>query len=434
MSTMTRFSRSRRSLAGAITVLALAIAGASGEPVLAQDRGATAPGRTVEELLTLARRSNPELAAAALDTEAALARVDVAGALPDPVFRTEFEEIERRRGSLAPSRLGTITYTIAQEFPLWGKRDLRREAARAEADSAEARRRGAEREIEARLKAVFAQYYAAFETTRLSEEQLRTVAAIVEVAQRRYGQGRGSQQDAIRAEIAHGELKTSLAQLEATRRRLAAQINALLGRASDTPLARPASLRPVPPADRLSLGDLRDRAKQRNPAVASEQAQISAAERERRLVDKSWYPDVTIGVSAVDEDRRFFGYEAMIEIRLPLRWGLRDAQARDATARLGAARSRLDAAQVRIDAELEEAFWSLDAARRIERILHETHVPQTELSRRTALAAYELDRGDLITVLEAERQVRRVAVERVNARVEQQIRLAEIERLIGDDL
>ena len=429
MFALKRADRARNGLAAA---LAFALAGASA--AVAQAPEPNVPGRTVDELLVLARRASPELAAMALEAEASVARVEAAGELPDPLFRTEFENIDRRTGSLLPARLGMVTYTIAQEFPLWGKRDLRREAARAEADGAEARRRSVEGELAMHVKAAFANYYQANESIRITEELLRTFGAVVAATQLRYAQGRGPQQDAIKAEIERGQIQADLARLGAARKRAMAQLNALLNRPAGAPLAAPRALRPLPPPESMPLVQLLERVKQNNPGLAGERAQIDGAERARRLVDRSWYPDVTASLSAVDEDRRFAGYEALVEFRLPLRWGLREAQAREATAKLGAAQARLDAASARAQGELEEAYWALDASRRIARILHETHIPQTQLAFQTARAAYEVGRGELVAVLEAERSVRQISLEHLNVLAEQQIRLAEIEKIIGGDL
>ena len=51
-----------------------------------------------------------------------------------------------------------------------------------------------------------------------------------------------------------------------------------------------------------------------------------------------------------------------------------------------------------------------------------------------ALAAYENGRADFAAVLDAHRQLRRARGEMVKARGDQQIRLAEIEKMLGEDL
>ena len=394
----------------------------------------TAPGTSVDELLAIARQMSPDLAAMGLDAEAAVARADAAGALPDPVFRGEFEEIDRRAGSLAPDRLGMIKYGIQQEFPLWGKRGLRETVARSEAGAARERRRAAENELVARIKTVFAGFYAAHEAFRLTEDLARAVGAIAGVAERRYAQGLGNQQEVLKAAIERTEVQTDLARLDAEKRKMAAQINALLNRRPGDPLSLPRDLRPIPPESTLKLPELLERARLANPQLAADGSQVLAAEGSRNLVDKNWYPDVTLGIAAVDRERRFTGYEAMIEFKIPLQWGLRRAQEREAAAMLGAAKSRLDATLARVQGEIEEAYWGLEAARKIYRLLHGAHLPQARLAYDTALGGYEVGRVDLATVLETEQRVRRVLLEHLKVLVEQHARLADIERLIGGEL
>lgn len=101
-------------------------------------------GRTVESLLDYAKSHNPEYAAMRLEAEAANERVNPAGALPDPVLRTELQDItnysqETGGGNLnvLPSRVGSTKYTVMQSLPFWGKRDLKRQAAEAEAQAAQ---------------------------------------------------------------------------------------------------------------------------------------------------------------------------------------------------------------------------------------------------------------------------------------------------------
>ncbi|HKU95062.1 MAG TPA: TolC family protein, partial [Vineibacter sp.] len=132
-------------------------------------------GSRVDDFIPKVRQLNPELAAAALDAAAAQARIDAAGRLPDPTFRTEFMDIGRRGGSVLPGRIDKIKYTVFQEFLLWGKRDLQRDVARGEADSAEAKRKLVELELVARVKTAFATYYAAHEAARLTREITVTV-------------------------------------------------------------------------------------------------------------------------------------------------------------------------------------------------------------------------------------------------------------------
>ena len=281
------------------------------------------PGATVDDLLMIAREMNPEVAATALDTAAALARVDAAGRLPDPIFKTEFKDIDRQRDSALPDDLARVEYRIEQNFPLWGKLRLQEDVARARAGAVRETQRAVELEVAARIKTVFAEYFAAFESWRLTRNLYGTVVTLADVTQSRYAQGLGEQEDAVRAEVEKTRLRTELVRFEADQRQTAAQLNALMDRADGAPLAVPVALRPVP-GETIPLADLLESGRSDNPAIGAARSQIAAAEGDKALVRKSWYPDVTLGVTFqqfVDQDRRSPGYEAMIGVEVPLQWG-----------------------------------------------------------------------------------------------------------------
>jgi outer membrane protein TolC len=61
-------------------------------------------------------------------------------------------------------------------------------------------------------------------------------------------------------------------------------------------------------------------------------------------------------------------------------------------------------------------------------------LPQAELTFQAALAGYESGKVDFATLLDAQRQIRNAKQDIIKARAEQQVRLAEVERLIGEDL
>ena len=402
------------------------------------DTGSAVPGARLDELLAMARRMNPDIAAAALDAEAALARVGTAGRFPDPTFKTELWDVRAARDTALPQAPGQVKYTVEQTVPLWGKLDLQRKIARAEAGSASEQRRAVETALLARIKTVFAGSWGTQETIRITRELLGSVSAIARLAESRYGQGRGNQQDVVTAEVERGRLQADLARLDGQRQTWMAQMNALLNRPAGAPLAPPQGLRPVPDTDAMPLAELLERGRQNNPQLASEQAMITAAERNAELARRNWYPDPTFGFTVFDEDgsngRQFGGYEAMISFAIPLQWGLRRAQEQEALARAAASRTRREATAADLRGQLEEAYWALDAARRGESILRDINIPQSSVALQSALASYQLGRADLPSVLLAEQAVLRVTLDRIALLVDQQMRLAELERVIGGDL
>ena len=72
-------------------------------------------------------------------------------------------------------------------------------------------------------RVAFAQYYQADQAIRTTEDLHRVVHDIARVAQDRYAQGRGSQQEVYKAEVENTRLATELVRLEAKRRGAAAR-------------------------------------------------------------------------------------------------------------------------------------------------------------------------------------------------------------------
>lgn len=101
-------------------------------PARAQD-GDKSLGTTLEGLLTVSRQLSPSLRAAALDTAAAAAKAERADALDDPMLSAGYQYYRN------PNVFSGVAVTVTQSFPLWGKRDLRRQAALADTAAARGR-------------------------------------------------------------------------------------------------------------------------------------------------------------------------------------------------------------------------------------------------------------------------------------------------------
>ena len=389
------------------------------------------PGATLEGVLAIARHLSPDLAARALDTEAAQARVEIAGSLADPTLRITSDEIDRTSGP----RQNKMLFTVEQEFPLWGKRDLRRDQASADVARTQADARTTEAELIEKVKVAFAQYYQADQAIRTTEDLHRVVHDMARVARDRYAQGRGSQQEVYKAEVEITRLSTEIVRLEANRHAAMARLNALLARPIDAPLARPVKLRVLPSEAALTPAALMQRALAGNPTLAGGDAQIAAAAAGKQLADKSWYPDVMLKAGAIDRTGNGpNGYLAEIGLRVPLQWGLHEAQQREAAAQVGAAQARRQGLELQIQSELGAFAADLVGSRKTGDLIRTQLLPQSQALLRSGPAGYGLGRAELVDVLRAEHDLANLRIELLSAEFDQQRQLAAIERLIGSDL
>lgn len=408
-------------------VATLALAGA---PAAAQP-----PGATVESLLSYARQSNPEFTFMLREADAAGARVTPAGNLPDPSFSIEWRDITRDgeiNPTLSPSRVGSTKYTVRQMLPWPGKRDLARAAAEASAEQSNQAARAMWNELAMRIKVAHARRYELAQRREIVDEIDTLLGQLESITRTRYAGGLAAQADAVRALSERTMLRGELISLTTQSRTVDAQVNALLARSPGAPLAAAASLRM--PAEELQFAPLADRLRDRNPELAADRARVDSTERSRELAYRNRYPDFALAVSPIQRDNRLADWDLMFEVTIPLQQGTRRAQEREAEAMVAAASARREATMQRAMGELGTALAQLAGAREMERLTETSLLPQARVNLQAALAAYETGKVDFAALLEAERQVRQARLTMLGAQVEAQMRLAEIERLIGEDL
>jgi cobalt-zinc-cadmium efflux system outer membrane protein len=394
-------------------------------------------GSGVESLLDYAKANNPEYASMRHEAAAARERASAAGALPDPKLRVELQDITmfgQQNPTLLPSRVGSTRYTLMQDVPWFGKRGLQREIATLDADGATGRTMGTWADISSRIKSAYAQFYYIHQNQRLTSEILDLMGQLEKVAQARYAGGLAAQSDAIRAQVEKTNISNELVVLESERRMTQARLNMLLARPANEPLANPERLRALPAPAKLDSAALLDRIRGRNPLLFADDARLRAAEKSRDLTHKDRYPDVTFGIAPVQYRNSVKEWEVMFELNIPLQQSARRSREREAEAMLSAARSRKDATLNQVQAELAESLSALDAARRIETSIANSLLPQAELTYRAALAGYENGKVDFATLLDAQRQIRQAKQNQIKVQADAQVRLADIERLLGEEL
>ena len=395
-------------------------------------------GSNLQGLLEYARAQSPELGAMRLEADAAAQRVQPAGALPDPVLRVELMNINNYGSDAAPSllpgRVGETKYTLLQTLPGAGKRDLKRDVASADARQAAARIDATWAELAARIKTAYAEYYRAAGIERLTREVLELMARLEQIAQARYAGGLVAQQDAIRAQLEQTAMRSELIALDNEKRQLRARLNGLLARDGAASMAEPQALRALPKLDPADATTLAARSRSTNPQLLAEQARLAGAQKTRDLTARNRYPDFQVGVSPSQVGSRITTWGLMFEVNIPLQQESRRAQEREADAMVGAARSRAEALSNQLLGELAANLAAFDAARRTEALVKTQLLPQSELSLQSALAAYESGKVDFATLLDAQRQIRKARQDHLKAEVEAQLRLADIERILGEDL
>jgi outer membrane protein, heavy metal efflux system len=395
--------------------------------------GSVELGSTLKGVLAFVEARNPELRAMTFESDAAQQRLRGAGALPDPVIQMELRDIPFSEPTLSPANAGNTRYALRQMYPLGGKRELRREIAAAEASVTDAKRGAAIAETRMRAKVAYSQYWYAAQAQRVTDGLRSLMADLEQVARSRYSSGLTPQQDVIKAQTELTSLRTDLVMLGSERRQAAARLNGVLARPADAPLADPRELRPLP-SRAFDFVSLVKTAGDRSPTLAMNSAQITAADRNAQLMRASRIPDLGVGLAVIQQGTRLTDYEVMLEVNIPWQTDVIRASVNEAQAMSDAATARREATAAQLQSELGQNWASLDALREQGEIVRSTLLPQVQLTFESALSSYQTGRVDFSTLLDAQRQVRRTQLDLLKIELEQQMRLAEIERIVGEDL
>lgn len=382
------------------------------------------PGATAESVAALARRANPTVAAAALDFDAAVHKIGTAGVLADPTLVLEAWDVNRR--GVGQRRIG-----IDQEIKLWGKFGLERSVAQADAAAARYQGRATVTELVAQVVAAHGEYNAAHEAVGLAKEIKRRFDEILNLLRSRYGATSVERRDIIKAELEAATAEGDVVRREGEMKSAAARLNALIGRPSLAPLAAPTGFRAV---RAIGLAQVQALARSANPLLALAGAQTESAVHSKSLADLNYYPDVTLGAKYVQRPRDPDTGEFMLGIKLPLQYQAKDAEQRAAGARLNATQARHEALRLRIDGQVADAWFGVEALRKVVQIYVSRQLPPARASVDNARNGFQAGTTELSAVLEAERRLRAVQLDLLRLRVELQAKYAEMERLAGGSL
>lgn len=416
------------------------------QPVMTKDAAqapssaaAIPPAATSSALTALVaelERNNPQLKAARRDVDMRVARIAPAGALPDPTLSLGY------MGGVTgvpffPSSGTTGSYrqfAASQEFPFPGKQRLRTRVAATEAEAERWNYETTRRRLIAELKDAYFEYVFVDRSIGIVQRNKERLDQFRQIAEAQFAVGRAIQQDVIKTQLEISLLLEQLAVLEQQRRALEARVNGLLFRPPDTPLG------PVdaggPPRLAQSLDDLRDLARQNNPALKRDERVIDRGQQALSLAQKEVLPDFAVNVTS----QKFaagmpwmYGVDVMVKV--PLFWQRKQRpMIAEAAAVLQSGQQMRDNTLATTTAQVTEAYVAATTSERLVTLYADSVLPQARLALESSLASYQVGRVDFlsvltnfITVLDYE-----VSLEEQYARLRQA--LARLEPLVGREL
>lgn len=370
---------------------------------------------------------NPDVDAAREGLRAALAEVDIATGLDDPMVSYEVAPL-----SVAGDAPFGQRVEIRQPLPFPGKRRLAGEAALAMAEAEAAEIEMVRLELAQMASEMYDEYYVVARALAINEHHGALMAEMKESAEAQYVAGRGSQQDPIQAEVELAELEIERLGLETQRAEIVAQLNGLLHRS-------PGATLPPPPAE-LVLAEVPDGTSEELQALALErrpqrdaaEARVRAAQAEIAVAKRDYYPDFELmagydSMWDMPEHRWMVG--VMIEV--PLQRGKRRAAVEKAEAETSKMRFEDERLVDEIRVEVARAYERVVEAKQLVEVHEKTLLPAVRDQLDAARAGFTSAQNDFNSVVEAEENLREAELELEMARAEVSRRQAVLARAVG---
>lgn len=379
-------------------------------------------------LLKEARENNPEIKALMEKVRSREARSKVEGAYEDPELTVD--EMSNKNPP-NPSKAMQTRYIFSQTLPFPGKLSLKEEAAAKEAGAAASELRAKELEVASMVKESYYDYSYLAESINITEDVRGVLDNMSRIAETRYSTGLVSQQDVIKVEVEKTLLENDLITLEAEKNVAAARLKSLINRPQDYSLGEPSPL----PKERFTFETpkLMMTALERNPEIKMLQYEAEAGDVNAKLAGKSRYPDFMVGAGPVQNDGRFDSVGLMFRVNIPIWTGKYDNIENEARAEAISARSRLMAQKNNKSFEVKWAALQVEAADRTRTLYESSLMPQIEMAFESALKNYQSGKIDLLTLLDAERDLKRTRLDYLKTILEYRKRIAALERTVGAD-
>lgn len=340
---------------------------------------------------------SPQLAAAQHLVTAAGTRSTQAGSLPGFMLGASYQN-DGLAPTLGERDMTMLSVEASQEIPYPGKRDLRREVARADASLAVFE---AERMRLALVGSVKRAYYGlrlARGLAALAEQQRDAWREVQEAARVRYASAGGQQLELLRAQVEGTRVQALHAQHHAEAQARLAELNRLLARPPDTPVET--SPPPPPRPEARDAEALVQFAECLSPELKAAAAAALRDELAVSLANRDFKPDLVVQAGWSYRGGLDPMWRAGVFLALPSRSRARAALA-EAEARLAASRARVEDLRLRLRSAVEQRLALLGAAEQIETTYRDGVLPQEQISLESALARYRTGQGPQLAVLEA---------------------------------
>jgi len=388
---------------------------------------------SLRSLLAEARQNNASVNAVERAIQTAEFMPKQAAALPDTEVMLQSFTVGSPRpfAGYSNSDFAYIGFGASQELPYPGKRALRADVAQHGIAISRAEKEATTWDVLTRLKVAYFQLAASQQLVAVLEKNRQLADEIEQAVEIRYRVGQGTQQDVLRAQLERTKLLNDLSM----QRRVSAQaqvvLKTLVNRAPESAdiVPEPSSSRSIPEPAAL-YGKLR----QKNPELQVSTEQVSQSQAAATLAKRDQKPDFGVQYMWQHNASNFRDYYmGTFSVRLPNRSRVRAAEA-ESRARLAQSEAEKESRLKQMESDLGEQIAIAQTSEQQLTVYEQGLIPQSESALNAGLAGYRSGKQDYQGLIASYNDTLRLTMDRERALAEHETAVAQIERLIGEEL
>lgn len=250
-------------------------------------------------------------------------------------------------------------------------------------------------------------------------------------------EGQGAQQDIFKAQLERSRMLDMRITLEQQRRSLESTLNSLVYRPLDTKVGTIADFQ-LSPQPR-SAEELRKVAEAYRPLLQSFKAQIRKGEAGHELARKEYYPDFNVSFEYMQRERAMGGdgadmYSLGVTFNLPVRKERREAMLAESSSEVTMATAELNAARNSIASRIADLLAQLERRRKLVDLYRTGIIPQAQQSLESSVISYRVNKVDFLSLLDSRVILFNYEKEYYDSMADYQMKLAQLEALVGKEL
>ena len=391
------------------------------------------PPLTLSAAVDEALQRNPELILLRRQFEAAQQRPAQERFLMPPSFEAQIWQWPLT--TVNPLNTNMYMFSVQQELPGRGKRELRAAVTGKDAEIAWAETALRAREVIKEVQRAYLDIALARKAIDIHLDSMGLLRQSADISTVRYAAGRSPQQDVLKAVVELSRLHEDLVMHEESAAVASARLNTLLDRDPQTPIGQVDELRErvdVPPS-----AALQQIAITQNPELRAAQIGVERAQAVGSAIEREYKPDFFVGGGYMLMPRTAGAWTASVGLTWPnAPWarGRLDAQKAEAAANVDAASARVRVVERQIRLAIHDAYIRAEAAAQRASLLRSTIVPQSQQAVEVSRVAYQGDRVDFLSVVDNQRALLEAQLSYFRALGDRELALADLSRAVGVDL